>query len=304
MSRHSRIAATPETELFTRQSYLFQRLRGLGPQIAFDAIQVARVWRLGLVWDDVRAQLPDPDHVSTAEVMRAVLTAFGTKHRVDCVVEKTPLHIRHVDDICRAIPEARFIWIQRDPRASIASLLKLEWASDSAETLSWQYLRNTGLGLRFSRMFPDRFHMVKYEDLATNPARVVAAINEWMGLDYEPAQMDHEVDTGTVAEFERSWKENVYKPVMADRASAWREELTAEQIAIITRITGPRMRRFGYDTGSDDPIGDQRPRLIKRMRIGVRRAIYDRDITARLWRSLYDATQHAAILWKLLLPRG
>src|SRR5690242_13240991 len=84
------------------------------------------------------------------------------------LLEKTPDHAMCLDDIWRVVPDARVVFLVRDPRATVRSMLHASdepwghWASTSVEGAADRWLRNVQLPL--ARQGDDRMITVRYED--------------------------------------------------------------------------------------------------------------------------------------------
>ena len=185
--------------------------------------------------------------MSDSGIFTALLLAFLDRTGKARVVEKTPVHLRHVDDILACLPHARIIWILRDGRGCIASLRRVNWASHDIATLSHQWTRNMAFGLHAKRRHVAKVLITRYEDLTAQPQAEITRILEWVSEPFSEATLDTTQETTTISDAEESWKGNVHKPIQSDRAEAWRKELAADQVLAAEAVMGPMLRRLGYD---------------------------------------------------------
>ena len=246
LGRHPQLAATPETHFFNEGRY------ALAPQYAHGAATVARriaTTRLRhLEFDEAAlSTLLHPAAMTDAGVITALLSGYLHRSGKARMVEKTPVHIRHIDDILTCLPDARIIWIQRDGRACIASLRKVDWATHDITALSRQWARNMGFGQIALRQHPATILTTRYEDLTARPEAEMTRILNWLGEPFVAATLDANQEVTTISQAEEGWKANVRKPILSDRAGAWRTELTPTQIATAEAIMGPMLRQLGYD---------------------------------------------------------
>lgn len=107
--------------------------------------------------------------------------------------EKTPWHTFFVDRIRRAAPDARFVGITRDAPATVASTWKRE-GFRRVDTLTrciarWIFMNRELLRVR-ERLGPDRFHLVRFEDLVREPAATLGDVCGFLDVPLEP-QMLH-----------------------------------------------------------------------------------------------------------------
>lgn len=242
MDRHPEVAVPPETEVLTprvRRPLEAAIRAGRPPQdpIArgvFEAlgIDAAEFWRSG----------PPQDLKSlTTELLEAYRKGCG-KPRVG---EKTPLHLRHADTLLRWFPHSRMICVVRDGRDAIASAMKLPHHRQPAVWHAVNWLRDSRAARRLAASRPDRFRCVRFEDLVGEPAAVLPALCEFIGVEFDPTQLDHTRATG-VRLANEAWKVGVETPVNAGRAFAWRREQPADVAALWTCYVAGELREWGY----------------------------------------------------------
>ncbi|MFT5294052.1 MAG: hypothetical protein ACI9YH_000058 [Colwellia sp.] len=150
--------------------------------------------------------------------------------------EKTPGHIRYTSFINKAYPDAKFIFLLRNPIANIASYYKRD---------------NSGFGVGHKHNFlealktfesyiipfinhykeqPERFHIIKYEDLVANPSETIEKVSHILGKTYKP------INRTLSPTVKQSYVGN---HIDLERASSAYNILSIEQEAIIKE-------RFGY----------------------------------------------------------
>jgi hypothetical protein len=98
---------------------------------------------------------------------------------------------RYAEKIFAALPDVRFIHMVRDPRdryeGSLAYFPTARGRAGAA-VARWRY--SVDLGERNLKRWPDRYRLVRYEDLVRKPAAVVAELCEFVGETFEPTMMD------------------------------------------------------------------------------------------------------------------
>jgi hypothetical protein len=177
-------------------------------------------------------------------------------------LEKTPTHIFSIDTIIKAIPEARFVEIVRDPRDVLASkktrratvwttkryaedlrgLKHLEKAYDPLwDGLSWKSAARAGLVAE--RRYPTRLVRVRYEDLVRDPDRELRRICGALELPFEPSMVD--VPAGQPASEQALGARG--RGISSDSVGRWRTTLTASEVAVIQAVTAGELRALGYE---------------------------------------------------------
>lgn len=165
------------------------------------------------------------------------------------------LHTEHyIDRLFQEFPDARVIHITRDPRDRYASVRKRYGRNLSrvgAATGRW--LLSTRAGRRNLDRYPDRYLMIRYEDLAREPERVMREVCAFIGEDFLPSLLlmdaapDHR-DSGGNSSFG-----DVEPGKISTRAiGRFRSVLSAYEIAFIQRNAAREMQALGYESAKID----------------------------------------------------
>jgi hypothetical protein len=241
------------------------------PEIRFDPLlgrpprwwQTAGPERIQEILESVR--VPQKLEVAPAEVRRIASDARDVRGLIEALVAascsrdrgaapaqaviKSGRHLRAWRRILADVPDARFLFIVRDPRAAIASKLaterpyrtgqKMAWAGSFAAAVQWRWYSR--LARSVGRRSP--LHCVVYETLLERHAEVLAGLSGFFespvgagALDYRIPPAEHAIHARALA-----------GGVDAGRASAWRAELAPDDQAVIELVCGGEMRRWGYE---------------------------------------------------------
>ena len=112
--------------------------------------------------------------------------------------EKTPGHIRTLDQLHQLFPSAQFVCILRDPRDIAVSgwyHLKRQYGEDKADPLP-DYARRIAAVWKsdyeqyalFADQHPALCRLMRYEDLHAQPREVVTGLFAFLGLDSSPSR--------------------------------------------------------------------------------------------------------------------
>ncbi len=107
------------------------------------------------------------------------------------VLEKTPRHVWHLDEIRKTMPNAKIILTVREPKATIISLFKRTGDLDSSIR---RYQDDTMLVIRHAYHFDD-VNVVKYEELTSNPVLVTKQICMYLDLEWENDLLEFHKDS-------------------------------------------------------------------------------------------------------------
>jgi sulfotransferase family protein len=147
-----------------------------------------------------------------------------------------------VPALARGFPAAKFIVIERDPRAVIASLAALAQSDPSQHAHPVSYLRHWRKSVVLARRFGQdpalagRVCRVSYEDLVSRPAAIVRRLADFLGVGFEPGMLEPEEGPDGAA-----------RRAISDGSRArWRGSLPEPALRAVEFFCGPEMRMAGY----------------------------------------------------------
>ena len=172
--------------------------------------------------------------------------------------EKTPEHVHAVPTLLEWFPGARVIHTFRDPRAVYVSLRRKErsdrltLAGRAARrlgpvfevyavlnvVLSWR--RMLRLHHAYARRYPDRYRLVRFEDLVTEPERTTRGLARFLGIDHTDAMLEQVVHNSS---YLGKGTATGIDPSVVDR---WREHLSPTARRLFALAAGRALARLGY----------------------------------------------------------
>lgn len=256
LGRHPAIASTPETLYMTEGQFQLRRSFAAGPAATAARMQTTRLRHMPFDEEEFARELAEIGTLDAPAVFATVLDMFRRRQDKPRVLEKSPVHIRHVGELLDWFPDARILWIVRDGRACVSSLMGVKWASNDPTVLGRGWVRNMAFALLAERRAPVSIMRVSYEGLVAEPEDTIRDVEEFVDVQHDAAVLDHTQKVETVSQFEIGWKRGVNEPVSASRAEAWRTELSHETRQRLAVIMNPMLERLGYD---GEPIVPTRP---------------------------------------------
>lgn len=158
--------------------------------------------------------------------------------------------IECLEALARAYPDARFLVLMRDPRAMVHSLVRLAEKNEGQAASVLSYLRHWRKYQAFlqvlstSAEFSGRLQSVSYEELIRDPARVLAGICSFLGLEWDSRLLATAGYRG--AGGIGTWRGNSSerKEVVGfspERIDAWRTGLHPDLVALCDLVCGPEL---------------------------------------------------------------
>ena len=175
-------------------------------------------------------------------------------HRIG---DKNPIYSIYTRQLRKIFPDAKFICIIRDYRDNFISIQKLaekeiavEAPALSLQVGRWRYFVRRFLDCK--RRFPDRYYILRYEDLVTSQESTFRSLCEFLGITYDPSVFDFYKKKDEVSEIFSNtiwdkFHENLLKPVNTGRMNTWQDKLTADQVRMADQIAGKYADRLGYE---------------------------------------------------------
>lgn len=166
--------------------------------------------------------------------------------------------IEFIPTLARALPEARFIVIRRDPRSILASLIAMMRAdpSQAAHTISymrhWRKEAAVADHLVADPALNKRMLIIQYEDLARAPAESGRQICDFLDLPFDPSMLMPVAPDGAVSRGNSSF--GAIDGVSPASIGRWRQTLDAATVRTIECHCGAEMLAEGYMPENPLPV--------------------------------------------------
>ncbi|MEN9785914.1 MAG: hypothetical protein RLZZ299_1178 [Pseudomonadota bacterium] len=231
---------------------------------------------------------------------------------------KSTFMIDHVRDVLDRVPDAKLLFLVRDPRdvalSSKTSVFSTFHPVRTAEL--WRDQQRTGLHW-LDTLPPERIRLVRYETLVAEPEATLRSLCAFLDEPWDSRilfffERDEARKSASLAE---SWQNTAY-PIRADSVGRWKEALTDADLRAVEAIAREPMARLGYALTHDDaeldavdlgPVVTARVALeeqLLRLRVEARSLQRDRNVGRRWKRALLLAELQARAAVGRLVPAG
>jgi hypothetical protein len=172
--------------------------------------------------------------------------------------EKTPHHVYHVPTLLTWYPSARVIHTIRDPRAVYVSLRHKERAEKltrlgrlarhagpaferyAVASLVRRWRAVADLHRLYAARYPDRYLLVRFEDLVAQPEPSARRLSEFLGFEYTQAMLRQVVHNSSFG------AEAVASGIDASALDRWRRYLSQHDGERLTAALANDLPDFGY----------------------------------------------------------
>ncbi len=167
-------------------------------------------------------------------------------------VDNTPAHIESIELINKIFPEAKILFIYRDPRAVHNSLLNVPWNSGNPYVNAARWCAYIDIMERYDE--GSKYKKIRYEDLLVSPESIIYAIAGWLSVEYSPYDSSTKRSDSFDSEKE-PWKARVDSAIDINRIDSWKDNLREEDVSIIESLSFRKMYKYGYEVVSGREAG-------------------------------------------------
>lgn len=165
--------------------------------------------------------------------------------------EKTPENVLVFRELLDLFPKARFLFVIRDPRAVVASMIKVKQKHLQKHERPPAFLRSVwaniayikkcnGAGFSALQSVPERVLPVVYEDLVRDPEAGTRRISEFLGIPWsekmlKPGDVEHKGEKAITANSGELWYDikTYYRNPEATSIDSWKGSLGFWQTSLV-----------------------------------------------------------------------
>ena len=255
MAQHPMIHATPETHYLDCSAngnwwHKRKALRSNEAFVTFTLERNSRLLDMPIGKDGVELALRS-GYPSFADAFQKILAAEAERSKLPIIVEKTPRHLEFLDQITTWFADAKIVIIVRDGRDAVESLCKVEWGHSNPVRHAGQWRENVRTALASKRKWPDRVHLIRYEDLLVDPRVELDSICDFIGVKFDPEMITGDDKTSAIPDWEQSWKANSGDKIDPSLTQKWRKSTNRALLSKIESMIAPELNALGYVCSND-----------------------------------------------------
>ncbi len=257
LNRHSEICVLPETGFFIHIDDLPNGIQSLADNwpVSMQTLATKMQRNATPAWDPMEtAQQIIARHPKFPGVHRlfhdfciAIASSFG-KREAKLILEKTPDHMLHTEEIKQTFPDAPILHIIRDGRAVAESRSRMDFLPPEMRDLEFNML-NWAWRMNNIRPLISRHHRVMefhYENLVQSPDVTLKKILDFLHLRYDPNILYPQGNEDQMIETNMTHKDKVKKPVDPELANAWQKKIPEDAQKRLEYLGGKQLTELGY----------------------------------------------------------
>lgn len=168
-----------------------------------------------------------------------------TKPNARYIGNKKGCYCKEGDLILKIFPGCRLIYLLRDGRGAVSSMLETQPEHDVySAALTWtlkaQRIRELKVKL------PSDIFVLRYEDLVADPEKLSREMCTFLSVPYAPEMLANYSTNDAIRHTTDTTHKETYQAITTSFVDEWKTHLTADQIEIVEGIAGSELEANGY----------------------------------------------------------
>lgn len=269
LDAHPEMAIPPETHFAVRLVKRFEENRLDAGETSEWIASKNRWGDFGLDAAELETRLESHRHLAAGDVLRDFFALYAERHGKTRWGDKTPIYVRQMRLLERAVPEAHFVHMIRDGRDVTLSV----WDRVGKEKDAVKMARLWKRRIRKARQQAEKlghYIEVRYEDLILETELTLRRVAGFVELEWDGAMLRyHEQSAERMAEMDRalpalaSGRERpgerrleafklTSEPPQKGRVDRWRTQMDPSDVVAFEATAGDLLEELGYETGAGE----------------------------------------------------
>lgn len=160
--------------------------------------------------------------------------------------DKNPLYALFGREMLNVFPEAKFIHLVRDYRSNIVSYKNVRFDLHNSAGLAYRWnVYNKSID-EVSREYPDKFILVRYEDIILDAEKELKRICDFLELPMYKEMLDYHKGRANQIAQKYSWHKKLAMPPDASNLNEWKKQLGGKELRQAEKICGRTGVIWGY----------------------------------------------------------
>lgn len=263
--RYRRMTTMPPQFMVDVDTHEKMRLKNVGKakRVAMDNQAIEKRQRFKQILSE-NAPLMDYASVSKLMLLRNHIDRLE-QGELEALVNKNPDYIFYVKQLLSLYPAAKIVACIRDPRGVVLSHKQHKGKNDfsqymgddvSAVAYFWKVCNDEILALQ--QQYPNQIALIHYEKLVADKENTLREVASFLNISFHPNLLEHDkhstfkkklpADDQQAQQWEQKKNDDLHRNVYTDRLTAWQNELSPDEIAIVNHICHETTQKLGYDS--------------------------------------------------------
>lgn len=194
-----------------------------------------------------------------------LLTARAVRHEHEFLCEKTPSNALVFEELIDLFPEAKFIFVVRDPRDVVASMKTVKQRYRMNGEVEPAFCRDAYASAQTIRSYldkgysasnkSDRVLVVHYEDVVREPETTLRNVCAFLNIEFDPKMLrieESKFDSADTKSIKHWYDQMALRlPIVASKEPKHQGVLTAIEVSMVSYMLSgsPYVDRYGLNSG-------------------------------------------------------
>jgi len=171
------------------------------------------------------------------------------KEGVTILGDKNPIYARFINELIGLFPNSKFIHVTRDYRDNILSYQRAKFDANNTSSLAYRWKKYNEEILKYGERYPDKFILVRHEDLLTNPIHHLERICSFLGVDFDPLMLEFYKPPRNAPKW-WEWHTKFIRPLDKSRVYLWKKKMKRSDVLKADYICRNIANYLGYENTS------------------------------------------------------
>ena len=256
LNAHPDIVIPHETDFIIPAAFVFDRLADVNTRREILKPLITRASAFSSLSEYLTAAeicaIIDAGATTLSGLLADIYAALARKAGARLAGDKSPNDLGFLRILIKnhgIVPGVKIIHIVRDVRDVVSSLMERGWVPqiESYFPRAW-----SGSNLYLHSLFcnDDNYHLVRFEDLAGNPAKILTGVCRHLGVEFLPQMLDPQ---GRHPRYKGlPQHQHLYEPISTATVGYFRDKINPALVALCEAQSREAMAVFGYATEQVD----------------------------------------------------
>ncbi len=262
LDAHPNVIVPTECPFILHLSKRYKNIKKLNPKIVNQfIIDIQKVWLFNSTKIDIENlknnllfYCGEINYLTLCKIVILNFPEIFPKERIIIIGDKNPAYSLRYKKFFKLFgAQCRYIYLMRDLRDQFLSLknISLEFPYISTVAKRWKLVHH--LIYKSKDKYPNNFHVLRYEDLVSNPEKEFSTVCEFLNIPINKEVLNfHEHKNDFEKLFTQKTIENIHKsllnPIKPDKIGKWKTSLSRNEKDIALLIAGKQLANAGYET--------------------------------------------------------
>lgn len=252
LTAHSRIEIPYETDFIVPAAFIFDRIKdpATGRPLLHGLLTASTAYKGGLgpyLDAGQLREIVDSADYNLPGLLNSIYARIAAKAGKQLAGDKSPNDLQYIRIIMKQLREhqdIKFLHIVRDLRDVMVSIKQRGWTRDTDSYFPRMWSTVNLYLHELMRDTPERYLLLRYEDLVRDPEQAFDAACSFLGMDFEPAMLGHEQRARRFGHMPHH--QRLFQAIDGERVGIYRHELTADAVLRYEQQADEALRVFGY----------------------------------------------------------